>query len=417
MFQAALGGAVLFNPERQADPLAVAAGLAVLLLPYSLIGPVRRRAAGPLGPPPGADRRQPAARGADRRRRRDRVRRGGRAAALPGRAGRGRGQPVRARRAVGRAAARRAAPAPRRGQRARRRRPAPGWPRWAGRPRSVLRALVRRRRRRLGAHHGRRGGRVGAGRGARRRASRPRLLGPGPVRRARPHAWSPSRAGSSTAPGPPRAPRPSRRRSSRWPRTGWRSASRPCSCCCCSGYAFTDSGVLRGRAGRGGGGRRAGRGRARRRRAAHPVAGAPAGPAADGPDRAARRRGRPSSRWPRCSRCPPCSAAAFLLGAAGQVVKLCADAARAERGRRRGAAAGCSRSTTSCSTSATCSRWRSRRCSAPPDGRRPVAARRGTAGSTCSACWPTTAAPPRPPGRHERSVGNDTCRVARHAPV
>lgn len=39
MFQAALGGAVLFNPERQADPVAVAVGLAVLLLPYSLIGP------------------------------------------------------------------------------------------------------------------------------------------------------------------------------------------------------------------------------------------------------------------------------------------------------------------------------------------------------------------------------------------
>ncbi len=39
LFQAALGGAVLFNPERQADPLAVAAGLAVLLLPYSFIGP------------------------------------------------------------------------------------------------------------------------------------------------------------------------------------------------------------------------------------------------------------------------------------------------------------------------------------------------------------------------------------------
>jgi MFS family permease len=39
MFQAALGGAVLFNPEREADPLAVAAGLAVILLPYSLIGP------------------------------------------------------------------------------------------------------------------------------------------------------------------------------------------------------------------------------------------------------------------------------------------------------------------------------------------------------------------------------------------
>jgi len=39
LFQAALGGAVLFNPERRADPAAIAAGLAVLLLPYSLVGP------------------------------------------------------------------------------------------------------------------------------------------------------------------------------------------------------------------------------------------------------------------------------------------------------------------------------------------------------------------------------------------
>src|SRR6185436_610460 len=39
MFQAALGGAVLFNPERQTDPVAVAAGLAVLLMPYSILGP------------------------------------------------------------------------------------------------------------------------------------------------------------------------------------------------------------------------------------------------------------------------------------------------------------------------------------------------------------------------------------------
>ncbi|MGH3794844.1 MAG: MFS transporter [Pseudonocardiaceae bacterium] len=39
VFQAGLGGAVLFNPERQADPVAIAAGLAVLLLPYSLVGP------------------------------------------------------------------------------------------------------------------------------------------------------------------------------------------------------------------------------------------------------------------------------------------------------------------------------------------------------------------------------------------
>ncbi|WP_367133904.1 MFS transporter [Saccharothrix sp. HUAS TT1] len=39
LFQAGLAGAVLFNPERQADPLAVAAGFAVLLLPYSVVGP------------------------------------------------------------------------------------------------------------------------------------------------------------------------------------------------------------------------------------------------------------------------------------------------------------------------------------------------------------------------------------------
>ncbi|WP_069164985.1 MFS transporter [Nocardia altamirensis] len=39
MFQAALSGAILFNPERQTDPLAIAAGFAVLLLPYSVIGP------------------------------------------------------------------------------------------------------------------------------------------------------------------------------------------------------------------------------------------------------------------------------------------------------------------------------------------------------------------------------------------
>lgn len=38
-FQAGLGGAVLFNPERAATPLAIAGGLAVLLLPYSVVGP------------------------------------------------------------------------------------------------------------------------------------------------------------------------------------------------------------------------------------------------------------------------------------------------------------------------------------------------------------------------------------------
>jgi MFS family permease len=39
VFQAGLAGAVLFNPERQANPAAIAAGFAVLLLPYSLVGP------------------------------------------------------------------------------------------------------------------------------------------------------------------------------------------------------------------------------------------------------------------------------------------------------------------------------------------------------------------------------------------
>ena len=39
VFQASLAGAVLFNPERATSPGQVAAGFAVLLLPYSLVGP------------------------------------------------------------------------------------------------------------------------------------------------------------------------------------------------------------------------------------------------------------------------------------------------------------------------------------------------------------------------------------------
>ncbi len=39
VFQAALAGTVLFNPQQAADPVGVAAGFAVLLLPYSLVGP------------------------------------------------------------------------------------------------------------------------------------------------------------------------------------------------------------------------------------------------------------------------------------------------------------------------------------------------------------------------------------------
>ncbi len=39
IFQAGLAGSVLFNPDRQTEPLAVALGFASLLLPYSLVGP------------------------------------------------------------------------------------------------------------------------------------------------------------------------------------------------------------------------------------------------------------------------------------------------------------------------------------------------------------------------------------------
>lgn len=39
MFQASLGAAVLFNPEHQTDAKQAAAGFAVVLLPYSLLGP------------------------------------------------------------------------------------------------------------------------------------------------------------------------------------------------------------------------------------------------------------------------------------------------------------------------------------------------------------------------------------------
>ncbi|MGX5657470.1 MFS transporter, partial [Geodermatophilus nigrescens] len=39
VLQAALAGTVLFNPQRAADPVDVAAAFAVLLLPYSVVGP------------------------------------------------------------------------------------------------------------------------------------------------------------------------------------------------------------------------------------------------------------------------------------------------------------------------------------------------------------------------------------------
>src|SRR5262249_18197668 len=39
LFQATLAGALLFNPDRAADPMAIARAFAVLFLPYSVLGP------------------------------------------------------------------------------------------------------------------------------------------------------------------------------------------------------------------------------------------------------------------------------------------------------------------------------------------------------------------------------------------
>src|ERR1700757_5349029 len=39
LFQATLAGALLFNPDRAADPMAIAGAFTVLFLPYSLLGP------------------------------------------------------------------------------------------------------------------------------------------------------------------------------------------------------------------------------------------------------------------------------------------------------------------------------------------------------------------------------------------
>src|SRR5947209_498382 len=39
LFQAGLAGALLFNPDRATDPMAIARAFIVLFLPYSLLGP------------------------------------------------------------------------------------------------------------------------------------------------------------------------------------------------------------------------------------------------------------------------------------------------------------------------------------------------------------------------------------------
>ena len=61
LFQAGLAGAILFNPERAADAVGDRRRLRGAVPAVLAARPVRRRAAGPLGPAAGADRRQPRA--------------------------------------------------------------------------------------------------------------------------------------------------------------------------------------------------------------------------------------------------------------------------------------------------------------------------------------------------------------------
>ena len=216
------------RPTRSPSP----SGLAVLLMPYSVIGPVRRHPAGPVGPPPGAHHRQRRARGADRGGGGGRRRGRRRARPLPRRAGRDGLQPVRAGRAVGGAAARRRREAaPRGGQH----------PRRDG-GRGVLGARrgdrdrpadARRRRATRARRSPRRSPRVGplaaavVAVGFRRRS-----LGPdarnGPDAHDRRGAARVRRRGARGG----RQPRRSRPRSRASPPTASRSASARCSRCC-----------------------------------------------------------------------------------------------------------------------------------------------------------------------------------------
>ena len=349
MFQAALGGAVLFNPEREADPLAVAAGLAVLLLPYSVIGPF----AGALLDR--WDRRRllifarllraalVAGRG------RHRGRRAGRPTALHGRAAVAGISRFIERRAVGGAAARGAAPAPGGGQHAGR-----DDRRRGGRARRRHHDRAARDHRlgrcRLGDHHAGRGGRVGAGRGGGRRL-------PARVSSARTGT-----AGRAAAGGGPRFGFVDGARATLATPSVAASFLALAAHRLAFGistlltlllfrYAFTDAGVLRVRAGRdrrGGGAGAAGLGLAalitpwmvhhlgRPRTIQAGAAGLHGRPAGAG--RAAER--------------PTVLVVAFVLGATGQI-SSCAPTPRCRARSPTSCSAGCSRSTTSCSTSAT----------------------------------------------------------------
>ena len=64
MFQAGLATLFFFSPERMATAADVAAAFAVLLLPFTVVGPFAGPAPGPLAPPTGPPVRQRRAGGA-----------------------------------------------------------------------------------------------------------------------------------------------------------------------------------------------------------------------------------------------------------------------------------------------------------------------------------------------------------------
>jgi len=58
LFQAGMAGALLFNPDRAADPMAIAPRVRRVVSALLAAGTIRRGADGPLGSTPGPPRRQ-----------------------------------------------------------------------------------------------------------------------------------------------------------------------------------------------------------------------------------------------------------------------------------------------------------------------------------------------------------------------
>ena len=277
LFQAGLAGALLFNPERAAEPVGDRRRVRRAVPAVFAARPVRRRAAGPLGPAAGAGRRQPRPAGAGARRRRAAGRRRRRPAVLCRRADRQRLHPVRRLGTVGGAAARGAARAggdDELGRHGDRRRGGRSWAPTSCWCRAGCSApATARRGRRSSSRSAVPAGVAGCSRAVRRPRARPRR------HQARDPRLGRLRGGHRLA-ARRRARcvrRPTRRRHPcpGWPRTGWCSASTRCWCWCMVRHTDTAS-----------------------------VAGL-------GPRRAVRRRHRGWDRfWPRADPAPRCAAGA-----------------------------------------------------------------------------------------------------------